>query len=496
LESNKAIRKEIKLQSFNFMKKSKALDAIVVGSGPNGLAAAITLAEKGFSVKVLEGNDSIGGGTRTTELLEPAYFHDVCSAIHPLAFLSPFMKGLNWDKMGVQWANPAVAFAQPLEGKNGAAAYPSLDKTLESLPEIDRKAWEKTFHPFVKNADKLFPHLLGPLTFPKNPIILAKFGLKGIQSASYFARNTFKSEEVRALFAGIAAHAMLPLNSISTSAIGLVLGTAAHKVGWPLPIGGSQQLTKAMASYFTSMGGEIVCGNWVKDLSELQHSANAVLLDIGPKQFMEIAADQLGDSYKKKLQKFEYGMGVFKLDIIMDKAVEWSYLPAREAGTVHLGGNLAAIEKSEQQSYDGVLPEDPYVLVAQQSVFDSSRTPNNDHILWAYMHVPNNYDGDASDLLLNQIERFAPGFKSTIKNTHKMHAPDFERYNPNYVGGDINGGRQDITQLFTRPIAQINPYKTPLEGVFLCSSSTPPGGGVHGMCGYHAAISAITYLQQ
>jgi phytoene dehydrogenase-like protein len=478
------------------MKNKKTYDALVVGSGPNGLAAAITLAEQGFKVKILESSATIGGGTRTEALLEPGYYHDVCSAIHPLAFLSPFMKGLNWDKMGVKWANPTIAYAQPLDGQIGAAAYPSLDKTLDALPKIDQRAWSEIFQPLVKNSDNLFTELLGPLSFPKKPISLIKFGLKGIQPASYFARDTFKSDEVKALFAGIAAHSMLPLTNIGTSAIGLVLGTAAHKVGWPLPIGGSHRLTQAMATYFISMGGEIVVESKLNDLEKAQEEATVLMLDIGPKQFSELAKNQLSNFYLKRLDKFNYGMGVYKLDIIMDKAAEWTYLPAREAGTVHLGGALEAIEKSEQQSAEGTLPDDPYVLVAQQSIFDDSRTPNSDHILWAYMHVPHNFNGDASALILNQIERFAPGFKSTIKNIHQMHAKDFEKYNPNYVGGDINGGKQDITQLFTRPITQINPYKTPLEGVFLCSSSTPPGGGVHGMCGFHAAKSAIKYLQK
>lgn len=478
------------------MQNNKTYDALVVGSGPNGLAAAITLAEQGFKVKILESSATIGGGTRTEALLEPSYYHDVCSAIHPLAFLSPFMKGLNWDKMGVKWANPTIAYAQPLDGQIGAAAYPSLDKTVDALPKTDRQAWSEIFQPLVKNSDNLFTELLGPLSLPKKPISLIKFGLKGIQPASYFARNTFITDEVKALFAGIAAHSMLPLTNIGTSAIGLVLGTAAHKVGWPLPIGGSHRLTQAMATYFTSMGGEIECNTSLDNLEKAREQANILMLDIGPKQFSQLAKNQLDSFYLKRLNNFQYGMGVYKLDIIMDRAAEWTYLPAREAGTVHLGGTLEAIEKSEQQSSEGTLPDDPYVLVAQQSIFDDSRTPNSDHILWAYMHVPHNYDGDASALILNQIERFAPGFKSTVKNIHKMHAKDFEKYNPNYVGGDINGGKQDITQLFTRPITQINPYKTPLEGVFLCSSSTPPGGGVHGMCGFHAAKSAIKFLQK
>lgn len=476
------------------MSSLTKFDAVVIGSGPNGLAAAITLAQRGYKVHIIEGHEAIGGGTRTTELLQPNYYHDVCSAIHPLAFLSPFMKSLNWDKLGVKWAKPTIAYAQPLDGNDGAAAYNSLEETLLNLPKVDRKAWQKIFYPIVNEADSLFPELLGPLSFPKKPLLLARFGLQGIQSASFFARRNFKSAQAKALFAGIAAHSMLPLTNMGTAAIGLVLGAAAHKVGWPIPIGGSHSITKAMAGFFQSMGGEIRCSNWVKNLDEIRASAKVVLMDIGPKQFLQISEEHLPIGYCKRLKKFNYGMGVFKLDIIMDRAAEWNYLPARQASTIHLGGNLEAIEKSEQHAYSGLISDDPYVLVAQQSVFDESRTPNSDHILWAYMHVPNNYAGDASDIILNQISRYAQGFKDSIKHIHKMSAPDFELYNPNYVGGDINGGQQDITQLFTRPISQINPYKTPLEGVFLCSSSTPPGGGVHGMCGFHAANSAIKYL--
>lgn len=477
------------------MSHQKKYDAIVVGAGPNGLAAAITLAKKGYTVKIIEASDEVGGGTRTASLGMDGYLHDICSAIHPMAFLSPFFKNLNWKEIGVEWANPPVAYAHPLDDGKGAAAYSSLNKTISSLPSTDKEAWLKTFRPLVRNLSRIFPQILGPLSFPKDPLPLIPFGLKAIQPASSFIRRTFSSNEVRALFAGVAAHAINPLDRLSTTAIGLVLGAAAHHVGWPIPIGGSQQITLKLASYFEKKGGVIELGTEVKELEALQHEATSILLDIGPKQFIGIAGDLLPSLYKKRLNRFEYGSGVFKIDLALSEVVQWEYEPAKNAGTVHLGGELEAIEQSEMQTYNGQVPKDPYVLVAQQSIFDSSRAPTGKHTLWAYMHAPAYSTEDLSEMILNQIERFAPGFKKTIISMHSMNSVAYEAYNPNYVGGDINAGRQNIQQLFTRPIAQIDPYKTTLKGVFLCSSSTPPGGGVHGMCGYHAAQSALKYLK-
>lgn len=476
-------------------KAATKYDALVIGSGPNGLSAAIELAEKGLKVKVVEMKDSIGGGMRTMPLTIAGFQHDICSAIHPMAFLSPFFLRLDTPKLGVEWVVPPVSYAQPLDGGTGAAAYVDLKKTADTLG-ADANAWFNLFSPLVKNIHRIMPQVLGPLRFPSDPLPLFGFGLKALQPASRFIRSQFKTEEARALLGGVAAHAIQPLSNWTTSAIALVLGAAGHAVGWPVPVGGSQTLANALANYFKSKGGVIETGCRISSIGEAKKEAPIVLIDSGPKQLIELSQGQLPNSYENKLKAYRYGPGVFKLDIALDAAVEWEYLPAREAGTVHLGGSLDAMERSEAKSSSGLVPDDPYVLVAQQSVFDATRAPETKHTLWAYMHVPNGSREDFTEVVLRQIERFAPSFRKHILHIHAMHAMNFQEYNPNYVGGDINAGVQDIRQLFTRPVAQIDPYKTPIKGVFLCSSSTPPGGGVHGMCGYHAAKSAYKFYQK
>jgi phytoene dehydrogenase-like protein len=477
------------------MTKPKAFDALVIGSGPNGLAAAIELAEKGLKVKVVELGDTPGGGMRTLALTQEGFQHDICSAIHPMAFLSPFFKRIDTRKLGVEWVNPPVAYAQPLEGKEGAAAYPDLKKTAEAL-DVDAQAWFKLFNPLTEKLDRIMPQILGPAQIPTDPLPLIPFGLKALQPASSFIRRTFKSPQAQALLAGVAAHAIQPLTNIATTAIALVLGSAAHHVGWPIPVGGSQAIADALVHYFESKGGVMEYGRRITSFEEAKHEADIVLFDSGPRQFIELSQGQLPPSYRKKLEAYRYGPGVFKLDIALDAPMPWLYEEAKQAGTVHLGGRLEAIEKSEYQSSNGLIPEDPYVLVAQQSLFDTTRAPAGKHTLWAYMHVPSKSRDDLTEPMLKQLERYAPGFRKHILHIHAMHAMDYQAYNPNYVGGDINAGVQDIRQLFTRPVAQINPYKSPIKGVFLCSSSTPPGGGVHGMCGYHAAKTAYRYFQK
>lgn len=468
-------------------------DAIIIGSGPNGLAAAIRLAQEGLSVKVFEAADTVGGGTRTKELTLPGFNHDICSAIHPMAVGSPFFKTLPLKQYGLEWIHPTYPLAHPLDDRPAVILHKSLDDTAAELND-DGDAYRNLFSSLVERWDDLAPELLSPLnSFPSHPLLLSKFGLKALQSAEGLASRKFKTDRAKALFAGLAAHSILPLNQISTAAIGLVLGTIGHKIGWPLPKGGSHNITKALSEYFISIGGKIETGAAVKTLRELPQS-KLILFGNTPKQILTIAGDQLPDSYAKKLRSFKYGAGVFKVDIALNSPIPWTDKRCGEAGTVHLGGTLQEIARSEKQIANGHHPGKPYVLLTQQSMFDDSRAPAGKHTVWAYCHVPNGSTEDMTEPVLRQIERFAPGFRDLMLDYHTMNTRAMENYNANYVGGDINGGSQDISQLFTRPAGLLDPYHIPGTSLFICSSSTPPGGGVHGMCGYHAANSALKYL--
>lgn len=471
------------------MANVASYDAVVVGSGPNGLAAAITLAQAGKSVKVYEAKSTIGGGMRTKELTLPGYLHDICSAIHPLGAGSPFFQSLPLHKYGLKWIYPEYALAHPLDDGSAVILQKSIQATAQSLEE-DGQAYQQLIKTFVENWPKMATDLLGPLSIPKHPLLMAKFGFHAMQPAQMLAKRTFKGEKGQALFAGLAAHSIMPLNKPLTSAIGLVLGVLGHAVGWPLPEGGSQQIAESLGNYLKSLGGEIVTGKTIQSLEKLP-SYHAALLDITPKQFLEIAGKQLPEWYKDKLRNYRYGPGVFKLDIALDGPVPWKNEECMKAGTVHLGGTMNEIAESEEAMWSGKHHPKPYVLIAQQSLVDTTRSPEDKHTLWAYCHVPSGSTEDRTDAIISQIERFAPGFRNRILKIHKMNTADFQSYNPNYIGGDINGGIQNFRQLFTRPTARIVPYSTPLKGIYLCSSSTPPGGGVHGMCGYHAAQAAL-----
>jgi phytoene dehydrogenase-like protein len=464
-------------------------DAIIVGSGPNGLAAGITLARQGWRVLLLEAKATVGGGMRTAELTLPGFHHDICSAIHPLGMGSPFFKTLDLAEYGLEWIQPELPLAHPFDDGTAVALHQSLEETAAQLGD-DGSTYRRLFAPLVADWDKIAREFLGPLSLPRHPLAMAKFGLRAVWPTTTFAKTLFRTERARALFAGLAAHAIMPLEWPLTAAFGLMLGTLGHKVGWPLPQGGSQSIADALAAYLTDLGGEIVTNHEVKSLAELP-PARAVLLDVTPRQLLAIAGEALPPGYRRQLENYRYGPGVFKLDWALSEPIPWRAAACRRAGTVHLGPTLDEMALSERVIWQGKVAERPYTLVTQQSLFDDSRAPVGQHTGWAYCHVPNGSTVDMTAAIEAQIERFAPGFRDTILARHTMNTHDFQQYNPNYIGGDINGGVQNWRQLFTRPVPRLNPYTTPLPNVFLCSSATPPGGGVHGMCGYHAAQTVL-----
>jgi phytoene dehydrogenase-like protein len=464
-------------------------DAIVVGSGPNGLAAAIALARAGRSVRVLEGSETIGGGLRTEELTLPGFLHDTCSAIHPLGVASPFFRSVPLAAHGVDWIHPPAPLAHPLDDGTAVLLERSLDETAAGVGP-DGLAWRRLFGPLVAAAPELIDGTLAPLGLPRHPVPMARFGLGALRSASGLARSRFDGQRARALFAGCAAHSLLPLESAATAAFGLVLALLGHAVGWPLPRGGSQRVADALASYLVSLGGELETGRPVASLSELP-PARVTMLDVTPRQLLALTGDRLGGRYRRALERYRYGPGVVKVDYALSGPVPWRAAECARAATVHLGGTLDEIAAAEAEVASGGHPLRPFVLVAQQSLFDPSRAPDGSHTLWAYTHVPNGSTVDVTDRIEAQLERFAPGFRERVLARSVLGPAALEARNPNYVGGDINGGSAELRQLFARPVARPVPYRTPLDGVFLCSSSTPPGGGVHGMCGYHSARAAL-----
>lgn len=466
----------------------KDYDAIVVGSGPNGLSAAITIQQAGLSVLLVEAKETIGGGMRSAELTLPHFIHDVCSAIHPLAACSPFFKTLPLEKHGLKFIEPTIAAAHPFDDGTAAALYNSIDQTAKGLAE-DEGNYHKLIGPLVNDWPHIVTDILAPLHFPKHPLDMARFGFKGLTSARHLARK-FHSKKARGLWAGVAAHSIQPLSNAATSASGLVLLAAAHSNGWPMAKGGSQCIANALASYFHSIGGTIETNFYVDSMNKLP-SANAILFDVGPKQLLQIAGHKFSSVYKGQLKRYRYGMGVFKIDWALDGPIPFTASECRQAGTVHLGNTFEEVALSEQLSSEGIHPEKPFVLLVQQSLFDLSRAPKRKHTAWAYCHVPNGSRVDMTAKIENQVERFAPGFRKRVIAKHVMNAAQIEAYNPNYVGGDIIGGIMDLRQLFTRPGLRLSPYKTSAKGIYICSSSTPPGGGVHGMCGYYAAKKAL-----
>jgi phytoene dehydrogenase-like protein len=472
--------------------RARSTDAVVVGAGPNGLAAAVTLAREGRSVLVVEASETPGGGTRTAELTLPGFHHDVCSAIHPLALGSPFFRSVPLESHGLRFVQPPVPVAHPLDGGRVGVLERSVIATAAGLGE-DGRAWESLMGPLVATVGPLVQQVLGPLRPPRHPLVFARFATWAALSASWLARLRFRRAESRGLLAGIAAHSMLPLTHVHSAGYSLLLAMLAHWVGWPIAVGGSGAITDALVSVLRSFGGDIVTGVRVTSMDDLP-GARAYLFDTSPRAMADIAGPKLPRGYLRALRRFRYGMGVFKVDWALDGPIPWAAPACARAGTLHLGGSLEEIEASEKDATRGRAPERPFVLLAQQSLFDGSRAPAGKHTAWGYCHVPNGCPEDMTERIEAQVERFAPGFRSRILGRSSMSPADMEAYNPNYIGGDINGGIQDLRQLYTRPTLRPVPYTTPAEDLYICSSSTPPGGGVHGMCGFWAARCALRRL--
>ncbi len=469
--------------------------AVVVGSGPNGLVAGLVLARSGWDVTVLEAQPTPGGGTRTEQLTLPGVLHDVCSAIHPLAVASPAFTELDGSDgalaaLGLEWIHPDVPLAHPLDGGRAAILTRDLDETARGLGR-DAAAYRRLFRPFVETGSQLTEALLSPLTIPpRHPVTLARYAVLGVRSATGVAARRFDTDEAKAVFAGLSGHSMLPLSHPASAGYGLLLGVLGHTAGWPMARRGSQRIADALVAMLEQAGGRIECGHRVTSLSDLPPS-DAVLLDVTPRQFLAIAGDAAPDRYRRALARFRHGPGVFKLDWALDGPIPWSNPDCARAGTVHVGGTIAEIAAGEAAVHAGRHPERPFVLLAQQTLFDPDRAPAGTHTAWAYCHVPNGSTIDMTDRIEAQVERFAPGFKDRIVARHTMDTAAVEGHDANYVGGDINGGVADIRQFLARPTVGLHPWRTPITGVYLCSSSTPPGAGVHGMCGWHAARQVL-----
>jgi phytoene dehydrogenase-like protein len=463
-------------------------DAVVVGSGPNGLAAAVELARNGASVRVLEMRDGIGGGTRSAALTLPGFVHDVCSGCHPMGILSPFFRTLDLESHGLRWIRPPASVAHPLDGEPAVVLRRSLDETVVELGE-DGDAYRRLFAPFLRDPHGLLADLLGPLRLPRHPIAMARFGLPGLLPATVALRARFRGERARAVLAGCAAHSILPLDRPLTAAVAMIFALTAHVEDWPVAAGGSGAIGDALASLLRSLGGRIETGTAVRSLADVP-PARVVLFDTSPAQLATICEPVLPAGYVRRLRRYRYGPGAFKLDWALDGPIPWRDPRCLDASTVHVGGTLDEIAAAESAVWRGEHPERPFVLVVQQSQFDASRAPAGKHTGYAYCHVPAASEVDCTDAIERQLERFAPGFRDRILARHRTAPADLVRENPNYVGGAITGGVSDLAQFFARPVARLDPYATPHPRVFLCSASTPPGGGVHGMCGYFAARSA------
>ena len=465
------------------------VDAVVVGSGPNGLAAAVTMAAAGLRVQVIEGAPTIGGGCRTEELTLPGFRHDVCSAAHPLAVASPFFQRFDLAARGVTLARPEVEFAHPLDGGRAATVSRSVDETAGRLG-ADGRAYRRLLGPLASHMDEVLQAILAPLRRPPaHPLPAISYGRRAILPASVVAMR-WHTQEARAIMAGASAHAMMPLTAVPTAGVGLMLIGLAHAVGWPVVAGGSARITDAMAAALVANGGRIETGRWVRSLAELP-TARAIILDVSPRALALLAGDRLPGRYRAALRRFRYGPGVCKADFALSGPVPWTNEACRRAGTLHLGGPFEQVAAAEAEVAAGKHPQDPYVLVVQPGVADPSRAPAGQQTLWAYCHVPSGSEVDMTGRIEAQVERFAPGFRDLILARSVRTAADEEARNPNYVGGDIGVGMQTLRQTVLRPVPRWNPYRTPIRGVYLCSSATPPVPGVHGRCGELAALTAL-----
>jgi phytoene dehydrogenase-like protein len=465
-------------------------DALVIGSGPNGLSAAIVLAQAGCKVVVFEANDTIGGGARSAELTLPGFTHDVCSGVHPWGIASPFWNTLPLASHGLEWIQPPVMIGHPFDNGSAAIAVRSLEATAEALGR-DAAAYKRMLGAVVRDWPHISSAVLGPPALPRHPFALARFGLSALRSINGLIADAFKDEPARALLAGIAAHVLMPLDSALTAGVGLTMGALGHINGWPIARGGSQRIANALAAHLKTLGGEIVTGTRVADVDKLP-AAKIVMCDLSPKPLLAIAGHKLPAGYRRQLERYRYGMGVFKVDWALADPIPWTSADCRRAGTLHLGGTSKEISDAEQLTWDGHVPDRPFVLLSQPSLIDPSRAPAGKHVAWGYCHVPHASTVDMLDRVERQIERFAPGFRERVLARTVTTPAQLEANNGNLVGGDIAMGVPDVTQFFTRPTWRN--YSTPVTGLYICSASTPPGPGVHGMCGYHAAQRALRHL--
>lgn len=469
------------------------LDAAVVGAGPNGLAGAIAIAQHGLDVRVYESCETIGGGARTLQLTEPGFWHDTCSAVHPMAVASPFFKMLPLREHGLAWIDPPIALAHPLHDGTAVTLRRSIDATAATLDEVDASAYQSLMRALVVRAEPLIEAISKPLPPTSHPWVLARFMTYGLRGITGLARTLFRGERARALMAGLGGHALLPLHRPAAGVIGLYLAVLAHHVGWPIPRGGAQKLSDALAEHLQSLGGRIETERLVRSLNDLP-SARANLLEVMPRQMAAIAAARLPTGYRRRLRRYRHGPGVFKIDWALDGPIPWRADGCGHAGTVHLGGSFEEIAAGEQAVADGEHPQRPFVLLTQPTLFDPSRAPAGKHVAWAYCHVPSGSGRDMTELIERQVERFAPGFREMVRSRSVMNAQQMEAHNRNYIGGDINGGASDLWQMLFRPVMNFQPWATPNRGIYLCSAATPPGGGIHGMCGYNAAQVALRRL--
>jgi phytoene dehydrogenase-like protein len=463
-------------------------EAVVVGSGPNGLAGAVTLAQAGYHVTVYEASDRIGGGTRSAELTLPGLLHDECSAFHPTGVASPFLTSLPLSEHGLRWLWPPIDLAHPLDGGRAGVLSRDMAATVASLGP-DGESWRRLFAPMAAAMKPLAEEVLRPVVhLPHHPWQLARFGLRAMQPATMLARR-WRGDEARALFAGVAAHQMHPLRSPFSASVGLMLTVAGHAYGWPVAEGGSQAITSALASLLRKLGGAITTGTEITELP----TADIVLLDVSPTAAADLVGSRLPPRVFRAYRRYRYGPAIFKLDLAVEGGIPWQNEDCARSGTVHLGGTLEEIAATEAEIAKGRMPERPFVLIGQQFLADPGRSAGDLHPVWAYAHVPVGYDGDATDAIVGQLERFAPGVSQKIRARHSRSPAQLATYNANYIGGDIATGANDLRQLLLRPRPAIDPYATGVKGVYLCSAATPPGAGVHGMCGYHAARSALAH---